>query len=320
LGSSATDVIFGQSGKTVNVTFSYTINTIGATVSTAVLEWRRGGAGAWSGLTSDTGDTNYFHTVYDTVDRFNTAQINYRYTVVDSAGGSGQTTYNVNPQTYLAPTFLPDYDALTLESYETEQLREVGNVDTTAGGSISSNRSLVNLLTYRVQRDDGGGYVTVASATSINDLTKVITPYLDGGAASNATSISYRIQVDDEYTTSTSSVYTINLRYASFFGYSTNTVLNSAQIVLLGNEALLTSRVRTVASVTAPASNYTYISYPASFGDLTSVIQDGASPVLGAFTKLTNVSVTNYYGEVVSNIIYKSNAPAAFTNNELAFS
>jgi len=47
---------------------------------------------------------------------------------------------------------------------------------------------------------------------------------------------------------------------------------------------------------------------------------DGTSPVLGAFTKLTNVTVTNYYGEAVSNIIYKSNAPAAFTNNSLAFS
>ena len=47
LGSSATDVEFGESGKTVNVTFSYVINTLGATVSTAVLEWRRGNTGSW---------------------------------------------------------------------------------------------------------------------------------------------------------------------------------------------------------------------------------------------------------------------------------
>ena len=320
LGSSATNVIFGESGKTVNVTFSYTINTIGASVSTAVLEWRRGGAGSWSGLTSDTGDTNYFHTVDDSADRFNTAVINYRYTVVDTGGGSGQTTYDVTPQAYAAPTFLPDYDALTLESYETEALREIGNVTTTVGGSIASNRSLVNLQTYRIQRDDGGGYTTIATVSSIDALGTVITPYLDGASTSTATSISYRIQVDDDYQTTTSAVYTVNLRWSSYFGYSTNTVLSSAQIVALGDEALLSSRVRTIASATAPASNYTYISYPASFGDLTSVIMDGASPVLGSFTKLTNVSVTNYYSETVSNIIYKSNAPAAFTANELAFS
>ena len=320
LGSSSTDVAFGESGKTVNVTFSYTINTIGASVDTAVLEWRRGNTGAWSGLTSDTGDTSYFHTVDDSADRFNTAQINYRYTVVDTGGGSGQTTYNVTPQAYAAPTFSPDYDATGLQSYESETLREIGNVDTTAGGTITSNRSLVNLTEYRLQRDDGGGYVTIASGTSVGTLLMNIGPHVDGGASSSATVIRYRIQVDDEYTTSTSSVYTINLRYASYFGYNTNSVLNSAQIQGLGDEALLTSRTRTVSNVTAGASEYTYVSYPASFGDLTSVILDGASPVLGAFTKLSNVSVTNYYGEVVSNIVYRTNAVGAFTNNELAFS
>jgi len=320
LGSSSTDVAFGESGKTVNVTFSYTINTIGASVDTAVLEWRRGNTGAWSGLTSDTGDTSYFHTVDDSADRFNTAQINYRYTVTDTGGGSGQTTYNVTPQAYAAPTFSPDYDATGLQSYESETLREIGNVDTTAGGTITSNRSLVNLTEYRLQRDDGGGYVTIASGTSVGTLLMNIGPHVDGGASSSATVIRYRIQVDDEYTTSTSSVYTINLRYASYFGYNTNSVLNSAQIQGLGDEALLTSRTRTVSNVTAGASEYTYVSYPASFGDLTSVILDGASPVLGAFTKLSNVSVTNYYGEVVSNIVYRTNAVGAFTNNELAFS
>ena len=192
--------------------------------------------------------------------------------------------------------------------------------DTTAGGSISSNRSYVNLTEYRVQRDDGGGYVTVASGTSSGTLSFIIGPHVDGGASSSATSIKYRIQVVDEYTTSLSSEYTITFRWSSYFGYNTNTTLTSGQIVALGNEALLTSRVRTVSNVTAGASEYTYISYPASFGDLTNIILDGASPVLGAFTKLSDVSVTNFYGETVSNRVYRSNAVGAFTNNELAFS
>jgi len=321
LGSSATDVIFGLSSKTVNVTFSYIINTIGASVATTILEWRRGNTGSWVNIPITTGTTSYFHAVNDSGNRFNTAVINYRYTVTDTEGASAQTTYDVTPQAYLAPTISPTYDAQNLETYETETLREIGNVSTNIDGNIISNRSLVNLLEYRIQRDDGGGYVTVASATSINALSKIITPYLDSAATSNATSISYKVQVDDEYTTTETIVpYTISLRYSSYFGYNTNTVLNGAQIVALGNNALLSSRVRTIDPVTAPASNYTYISYPASYLDLTNVIMDGASPVLGSFTKLTNVSITNFYGEAVSNIIYKSNAPAAFTDNELAFS
>lgn len=320
LSSSATDIDFGLSAKTVNVTFSYTINTIGANVSSVLLEWRRGGTGTWSGLTTNTGATSYFHTINET-NRFNTAVINYRYTVIDSAGGSGQTTYNVIPEAYAPPTISPTYTPQTLETYESATLREIGNVNTTINGNINSNRSLVNLLEYRIERNDGGGYVTIASATSINALSKVINAYLDSASTGSATSILYRISVDDEYTTTVSSVYTINLRYSSYFGYNTtNGALTSGQIVALGNESLLSSRVRTVDPVTAPASNYTFISYPASFGDLTNVILNLSSPVLGAFTKLSNVTVTNFYGQNVSNILYKSNAPEAFTGDRLDFS
>lgn len=320
LSDNSQDVDFGLSGKTVNVIFSYTINSAGASVSSTVLEWRRGNTGSWSGLTSNTGATSYFHEINDSANRFNTAVINYRYTVIDSEGATKQVTYDVTPQGYAAPTINPDYNASSLQSYENQQLREIGNISTVIDGSINSNRSLVNLLEYRIQRDDGSGYITIASASTINALTKLITAYTDNSAISNATTIKYRVVVDDEWTTTTSSEYIINFRYASYFGYNTNTSLSGAQIVGLGNEALLTSRVRTIDPVTAPSGNYTYISYPASFGDLTNVIMDGASPVLGSFTKLSDVNVTNYYGETVNNIIYKSNAPAAFTDNELAFS
>jgi len=319
LNSSATDIDFGLTPKAVSLSFSYTINTVGAGVSSAVLEWRRGNTGSWSGLTSNTGDTSYAHSIDDSGNRFNTAVINYRYTVVDSQGATGQTTYNVTPQAYTAPTINPDYTP-NLQSYETETLREVGNINTTIDGNITSNRGLVDLLEYRIQRDDGGGYVTIASASSINNLTTTISPYLDNSATSNATTINYRIIVEDEWTTTISSVYTINFRYSSYFGYNTNTSLSGAQIVALGNEELLSSRVRNESNVTAASLEYTYISYPASFGDLTNVIQNGASPVLGSFTKLSNVNVTNYYGESVNNILYKSVDPGAFDGDDLAFS
>ena len=325
LSSSSSNIIFGLASKTVNVTFSYTINTVGATVATTLLEWRRGNSGSWLTLTSNTGDTSYFHTIDDSGNRFNSAIINYRYTVTDTAGATTQTIYNVNPQTYAAPNISPTYNASALQSYETNTSREIGNVNTNIGGSIVSNRSLVKLLAYRIQRDDGSGYVTIASEININALSKTITNYLDNAATSNAISIKYRVVVDDEYQNNNyGAVYTINLKYSSYFGYSTNTTLTGAQIVALHNEALLSSRVRTVDPVTAPVSNYTYISYPTSFGDITSIIMDGTvtiqTPSGGAFTKLTNVSVNNFYGETVNNIIYKSNAPEAFTNNELAFS
>lgn len=322
--ASGTDVSFGLINKTVNVTFSYVINTIGASVATAVLEWRRGGTGSWVELTSDTGDTSYLHIIDDTANRFNTEQINYQYTVTDSAGASSQTTYDVTPQPYQAPSIAPTYTTL-IQSYETQQLREIGNVGTTIAGAIASNRSLVNLTEYSIERDDGSGYVVVDSETGFDLQSKSITQYIDNAADSNATSISYKIVVTDEWTTTTSIIYPITLRFSSYFGYSTNTVLTAGQIVALGGNALLTSRVRTVDPVTAAANYYTYESYPASFGEITLIMQNNnitiQTSTSGAFyPKLSDVVVTNYYGKTVNNIVYKSNAPEAFDGDKLEIS
>jgi hypothetical protein len=79
------------------------------------------------------------------------------------------------------------------------------------------------------------------------------------------------------------------------------------------------SKVRTITSVTAPINNYTYYCYNASAGDLTTVIQDGASSILGAFTKLPDVIGINNSGASVTYRVYRSNAPQAFTNNTLEF-
>lgn len=60
--------------------------------------------------------------------------------------------------------------------------------------------------------------------------------------------------------------------------------------------------------------NFTYIMYPASYGDLSSVIQNGATPVLTAFTKLGDFTITNAYSAPISVRVYKSNADKAFSS------
>ena len=60
--------------------------------------------------------------------------------------------------------------------------------------------------------------------------------------------------------------------------------------------------------------NFTYIIYPASYGDLSNVIQNGATPVLGAFTKLGDFTITNAFGSSILVRIYKSNADKAFAS------
>ena len=109
-------------------------------------------------------------------------------------------------------------------------------------------------------------------------------------------------------------------KFNRFFGYSAETSLTSAQILALASQNLATSKVATYTGVTAGAGLYTYYVYRASYGDLNNVIMDNAAPILGAFTKLTDVSVTNQYGVVETYRVYRSNATQAFTGNELDFS
>jgi hypothetical protein len=91
-------------------------------------------------------------------------------------------------------------------------------------------------------------------------------------------------------------------------------------ILSFGNSYLTNNKNRTINGVTASGGKYTYYAYASSAGNLTSIIQDGAAPVLGAFTKLTDISGTNSFGASVIYRVYKSNATDAFTNNSLAFS
>jgi hypothetical protein len=62
----------------------------------------------------------------------------------------------------------------------------------------------------------------------------------------------------------------------------------------------------------ANLSNYTYIIYPAAYGDLSNVIQNGSLPVLTAFTKTGDFTVANTYGSSTSFRVYQSNQPGAF--------
>lgn len=118
----------------------------------------------------------------------------------------------------------------------------------------------------------------------------------------------------------TSASISVSFLLASYFGYSTNTSLTGPQIKALGNKALQSSRVRSVSGVSAAPGEYTYYCYPASYGALTNVIQNSSLPILGAFTRLADVNITNDAGLVVLMAVYKSNADNAFTSVTLDFS
>lgn len=66
----------------------------------------------------------------------------------------------------------------------------------------------------------------------------------------------------------------------------------------------------------ANAANYTYIVYAAKYGDLSNVILNGSSSVLGSFTEIADFDYTNSETHVESYRLYKSNATGAFANGD----
>lgn len=68
-------------------------------------------------------------------------------------------------------------------------------------------------------------------------------------------------------------------------------------------------------------NNYTYIAYNNAYGNLINIIQNGATPVLGAFTKIGVFNWANPFGLIISTVVYKSNAKGAFgVDTKLAIS
>ena len=89
------------------------------------------------------------------------------------------------------------------------------------------------------------------------------------------------------------------------------TVVNAFVTSLLDTDRVWTA---TCTPANDTLGNFTYIIYPASYGDLTGIIQNSSTPVLGAFTKLSDYTVINAYGASISVRVYKSNADKAFAS------
>lgn len=130
----------------------------------------------------------------------------------------------------------------------------------------------------------------------------------------------------DSDVTITSSTISFNWRFRVKVGASSTSELandTAAQTLYEGVTTtgsynnLKTNSQFTVDTSTAmnTAGNYTYIIYPASFTAITSIIQGGSIPVLGAFTDLGDFTITNQYGASVSYSFYRSNTTQAFSND-----
>jgi hypothetical protein len=124
----------------------------------------------------------------------------------------------------------------------------------------------------------------------------------DTGAAITGTTTSIQFQWRN-YLAASSTIPTTNP--------TAQTVVNASVTSTLDTDRVWTA---TCTAANDTVGNFTYIIYPASYGDLSNIIQNGALSVLSAFTKLGDFTVTNAYAASISVRIYKSNSDKAFAS------
>ena len=220
---------FNQTAISNIINFTRVINSLGATVASASLSWRRNNSGSWTDLSTSTANGSVTHSLTDSA--FNTQPFNYRYILTDSSGGTATIYLDVTPTGYAAPSISFSAPALSLVSPESNTIREIGNTPSSIQGSTSISSPLVNISSYQYAVSvNGGAYTNIGSSTSLGVSGGSFTTTSNTQATSTSTSITYRVAVVDAYTTSYA-YYTIILKLMMFYGpVNVGATLNSATV------------------------------------------------------------------------------------------
>lgn len=193
---------------------------------------------------------------------------------------------------------------------------EVGKTITIVSASLSYVKDSENKVPYNaVITGDGFNGVVVLDGNSIPAAASTTV------TKNTNTSASWVFTAEDKNGNALASKSdSIYWYFRRFFGASSLLVTDDASANILINSlqqsALDANRACTVycTSDNNDQAKFTYIVYAAKFGDLTSIIQDGATPVLGAFTKIGSYNFTNAESHVELYNIYKSNSEGAFSD------
>jgi hypothetical protein len=247
LTTSTTQIQFNQSAISNVLNYNYTIKSLGASVASVSLDWRRNNTGGWTNLSPNTTPGQFTHSLTDPLQfsgannasGSNTQPFNYRYIVRDTFGASATATVNITPQTYQTPTITFSVAGINIVTPETSLERERGNVGSIISGSITRNRALVNLTSYQLQFSvNSGSYTNIGSPVPITaGVGSVTIPSTTHNPTSDITanSIAYRIQVIDAYQTFINSAInsaasTINYKLMIYHGHSSSAPLNSTAV------------------------------------------------------------------------------------------
>lgn len=283
--NSLSTIDFNQTIISNVLNYTYSINSQGATTSSILLEWRRNNSGSWATLSTNDSLFTFTHSLTDT--SFNTQPFNYRYTVIDSQGGVNSITKDIIPSSYVEPNITLSIIAATTSYIETNSNREKGNIESNISGLITTNSTLVELSYYQLQykKNSTGPWVNIGTTVSISGTTANInlTNHNDIVNLSDTNSISYRVQVTDNYQTNISEISLVSLLNVIFYGSKGSVPTTSGDIRTLDN-MLFTDSLDTFILNTGTTYSKFVVAIPSTL-NITEVLDIDA----------LNVNITNSY-------------------------
>lgn len=117
---------------------------------------------------------------------------------------------------------------------------------------------------------------------------------------------------------STSAQVSINIWSRRYYGVTEIAAPGEEDIKALGTTGLINLKSLSVSGVTASGTEYYCYAYPKDLGALSTIVQNGAAPVLEDFNR-TEVNITNNAGISVPYYVYTSKNRGAFQNVQLSF-
>lgn len=114
---------------------------------------------------------------------------------------------------------------------------------------------------------------------------------------------------------SKSATATVSFYHRRYFGLASVSNITADVIKGLSKTDLNNSRTAKLTDISATDAQYYVIAYPKAMGELTKIVQNGATPLLnGGFVK-SEVTVTNAAGASIVYLVYRTVNPGALKDN-----
>ena len=306
---------------TTSITASYAINSSGAAVSSVSLDFRTGGSGGWTTLSTSTSEPLRFDHTF-TVPSFFTDALNYRYVVTDDQGATSTASIDLTPQGYAAPSMSLAVVRANPGSVtgETDLKREIGNVDSNLSGLITRQRINVPITSYSVQFSSNGSAWTdvpgLSSVPVVGNPSSIVIPLTLHADASlkNKTVLYYRIRVTDIYQSTNSSVVTVSFLRTLFYGPVSSSPTTSSDVRGLPN-VRFTDAANPFNLDTGSVQRIFSVAMPSTLSVTEVLDLDALNANITANYVLSTLDVEDGGGNLVSYHVYTMSNAIPYTSN-----